>query len=349
MSDLVKIADAAAPITSLALHNGVVLATVSSGQLVYLKQAASPSSSPASLPVLLDTHGGPRGLAVDARTGEVYFTDSVRKAVVKLELPATSAGSAGALSMQRLWDSLAPSSSDAAGVAAWASALLRSFVDGFMDAPLRGPHGIGFDAKGEMYVSDPGAFGDTGICGNAHGSVLRTIANCQQVVPLAATGLAYPAGLACNHRTGAVFVCELAANRLLRFVPRVAGASSAGATSAFGSVFCQFAGGMGPIAVAIDATQDLIFVAKFDLAATSSSASGGVVSAAAERKAAELEGPLAAAARVGEVVVLRGSSGETVARITVPGTEITALAVNPATHTLYIAEGRSLFSVVVQL
>ena len=88
-----------------------------------------------------------------------------------------------------------------------------------MDTPLKGPHGVVFDARGEIYVSDPGSLGDTGLT-NPNGSILRSIANCQQVVPLAASGLAFPCGIATNTKTGAIFVCELSTNRLLRFVSR---------------------------------------------------------------------------------------------------------------------------------
>lgn len=328
MSQLQKIAEAPAPITSLAAHDGSLIASVSTGQIAFLNKKSS------SLELLLDTHGGPRGLAVDAKSGDVFFTDVIRKAVVKLELPSAAnavgsavnaAAAASSVSMSQLWDSLSSSADNASSI--WQSnTQLRSFIDSFMDTPLRGPHGITFDAKGEIYVSDPGVLGDTGIT-NPTGSVLRSIANCQQVVPLAQTGLAYPAALTCHSKTGAIFLCELSANRVLRFAPRTGGnqkegTSSAASQSMVASVFHQFSGGLGPMSIAIDVEKDLIYVGRFDFAHLSGRAGG-------------------------EVVVLEGSTGEEAGRITVPGSEITALAVDSKNGKLYIAEGKNLYGIAI--
>lgn len=346
---LEKIAEAPSPITSLATHHGVLIAAVSTGQLAYLNRSSK------SLDLLLDTHGGPRGLAVDSKTGDVFFADAIRKAVVKLELPSAANAATNIVTsssnnnnnvvtnMSQLWDALKNSSSSASTASAlWQqSTQLRSFIDSFMDTPLKGPHGIAFDARGEIYVSDPGAFGDTGLC-NPSGSVLRSIANCQQVVPLAQSGLAYPAGVACNEITGAIFVCELASNRLVRFVSRTpplaqqqtqhqqiaatTAASSFSGASMFGSVFHQFSGGMGPMCVAVDSKTDLIYVARYDFAHCRSSSSSG-------------EGN----GKTGEVVVLH-DNGEEAGRILVPGTEIAALALDNISKKLYIAEGKNLYA-----
>lgn len=347
---LEKIAEAPAPITSLATFEGVLIASVSTGHITFLDERSSSNNNnnQKQLELLLDTHGGPRGLAVDKKSGDVFFTDSIRKAVVKLELPS-SAGSAAqwarnngnnnnnVTSMYQLWDVLKNSSISNSNINAatvWQqSTQLRSFIDSFMDTPLKGPHGLAFDSRGEIYVSDPGAFGDSGLT-NPTGTILRSIANCQQVVPLASSGLGYPAGVACNESTGAIFVCELAKNRLVRFISRTPFATSssssnssnnnnAPASSMFGSVFHQFSGGMGPMSVVVDSEDDLIYVARYDFAHANNKKNGTAT---------------------GEVLVLQGD-GEVMGAIKVPGTEITALALDKIKKRLFIAEGKNLYSI----
>ncbi len=346
-SALRVVATAGAPITGLACHGGVVLAALATGQVAF-------AAAGGQLVPLVDTHGAPRALAVDPRSGDVFFTDSIRRAVIRLELPtpagsgAAAAAAANAAGSSALWDALARASapaaaaanveaSIAAAVAAWQVVQVRTFIDSFLDCPMRGPHGIAFDSRGEVLVTDPGALGDTGVT-NPHGSVLRSVANWQQVVALAASGLAYPAGIACHARTAAVFVCEMSANRLLRFIPRVppavtsssssssstpSASSSASASSYVGSVFASFSGGMGPIAAVVDSAGDRVFVAKFDFAHAHPA---GVP---------------------GEVVVLNASTGEVAGSVMVPGTAITALALDERAQTLYVAEGRTLYAVSV--
>lgn len=342
-----KVTESPAPITSLATHEGVLIASVSTGQLAYL------NTKNRNLDLLLDTHGGPRGITVDAKSGDVFFTDSIRKAVVKLELPSVAGSALNVANnnnnqvtmMSQLWDVLRACSDNSSTI--WQqSTQLRSFIDSFMDTPLKGPHGLVFDARGEIYVSDPGALGDTGLT-NPTGSILRSIANCQQVIPLASSGLAFPCGIAANTRTGAIFVCELSSNRLLRFVSRTpagqrssseasggvggdqntaSSSSSASATSSMiGSVFHQFSGSLGPMCVAVDSESNMIYVSRFDFAHCRSGAGNAD----------------------GEIVVLHGDSGEEAGRIVVPGCEITALALEPKTKTLFIAERKNLYSINV--
>jgi DNA-binding beta-propeller fold protein YncE len=267
---LAKVAEAATPITALTMHKGAVLAALTSGHIARL--------APTGLQVVLDTHGLPRGLAVDPRSGELLIADATRHAVMKVE------------------------SSDLNGP-------LKAFIESVVDTPLRAPLGIAVDPSGEVIVTDPGAFGDTGICA-PFGTALRTIGGCHHVVPLAAQCLAYPAGVAVA-ANGAVYICELSANRLLRFVQHPAGIYH-------GSVFATFAGGMGPSAIAIDAATGYIYVAKYDV-------------------------PMAAAVQQqsGTIVVL-SADGDEVGRIKVPGSDINALVIDEATRSLYVAEGRTL-------
>merc|ERR550514_2354062 len=64
----------------------------------------------------------------------------------------------------------------------------------------------------------------------------------QILKPLALNSLAHPAGIALSADERGLFVCELLANRLLRFFQQPTGVYHA-------SVFKQFAGGVGPMSV----------------------------------------------------------------------------------------------------
>lgn len=88
----------------------------------------------------------------------------------------------------------------------------------------------------------------------------------------------------------------------------------------FGSVFHQFSGRLGPMAIAVDSETDMIYVARFDFAHLATGR--------------------------GEVVVLEANSGEeSPGRITVPGTEITALAIDSKNRKLFIGEGKNLYTI----
>lgn len=259
------------------IDGALFVASATSGQLLRL-------GDDNELSVVLDTNGQPAAAAVDPSTNDVFIADASRQAIVKTEGGSLAAEDSGS------------------------STQLAQFLDQFEGQNLRGPTGIAFDAQGELYFSDAGPLGDTGLH-NPRGVVYRTVQGRQQVVALCPPTLAHPAGIACG-TSGCVYVCETSANRVLRFAPKPAGVLHA-------SVFVQLAGGFGPSAVAVhDATQD-IYIAKYDFAGCSS------------------EG----------AVVIYTSAGVEKGTIPLPGCEVTGLCFDG--NTLYVTEGHTIYRVEV--
>jgi len=177
----------------------------------------------------------------------------------------------------------------------------ESLVGVYEDKPLKGPNTITQDKFGNFYFTDSGPFGQTGL-DNPTGS-LFTITNSptgQILKPLALETLAYPAGVAVSPNGKFIYVAEQMKNRVLRFFQKPEGVFHS-------SVFCQFSGGVGPNAIAIDSKGN-IYVAQYDVAA---------------------------AGNEGKIYVL-GSNGEVKSNIVVAGAEVSGLAVND--KYLYIAE-----------
>lgn len=232
---------------------------------------------------ILETHGAPTGAAADPKSGDVFLCDNARQSVVKVE---TEDG--------------APS--------------LSTFLEQFEGKPFRGPNQCCFDAAGELYFTDSGSFGDTNLA-NPRGAVFRTVQGRQQVVPLAPPCLAYPTGIACSPN-GCVYVCELHANRVLRFAQRPNGVYH-------GSVFVQLSGGVGPMAVAVSPKGD-VYVAKYDFATA--------------QESSEALG----------VVLGFSFDGEAIGSIQVPGTEISGLAIDASNNLLYITERNSIYSAALR-
>lgn len=135
--------------------------------------------------------------------------------------------------------------------------VLSEFVREYEGRDLLGPSGMTTDAKGNIYFTDSGPLGETTL-GERGGSVFSISRDGQLLQPLALGTLSHPCGLALAPRGGALYVCELLANRLLRFVQRPAGVWHC-------SVYFQFSRGLGPSAVACD-EDGHVYVALFDFA-----------------------------------------------------------------------------------
>jgi sugar lactone lactonase YvrE len=192
------------------------------------------------------TSGSPSGLAVD-RSGAVLVADLAHGALLEFR-------------------------GDGSGL----SVVCRDFER----TPLRGPHSVALDAAtGAVFFTDAGPEGDTGLH-NPVGSVFMVTGGGagggagvggaeggagagggggggapRQLRPLALRCLAQPTGVALAPGGGALFVAEAAANRLLRFTQRPQGVWHA-------AVFFQFSGRLGPSAIAVDGSRELLYVAR---------------------------------------------------------------------------------------
>lgn len=141
----------------------------------------------------------------------------------------------------------------------------------YEDKPLKGPHSIVRDAKGNIYFSDSGPLGETGLHA-ATGSIF-SIANTsggQILKPLSLENLASPSGIALSPNGKLLYVCEQMTNRILRYFQRPEGVYH-------GSVFCQLSGGIGPSAVVVD-KQGTLYVAQADVSENSNDGQVFVIS-----------------------------------------------------------------------
>ena len=164
---------------------------------------------------------------------------------------------------------------------------LVSFVSEYEQKPLKGPTALMLDSRGSMYFCDSGPLGETTLA-SPRGSVFFISHDGQLLQPLALESLAHPSGLALAPDESTLYVTEMPANRVLRFVQRPAGVYHC-------SVFHQFSGGLGPSAIAVDKSGNL-YVARYDFAAPDRKGVVSVISAAGklvqdiEAPAAELTG-----------------------------------------------------------
>lgn len=156
-----------------------------------------------------------------------------------------------------------------------------------------------------MYFTDSGPFGETGLCA-PRGSVFMVGSPAQERIlrPIALDCLAYPTGLALSPSETAVYVCEQAANRILRFVQRPAGVYHA-------TVFYQFSGRLGPASIVCDHGRGgLLYVARPELPDLTEK---GLIS-------------------------VLSPDGELLRDLEVPGPEVTSLALSPDGKYLYFAD-----------
>lgn len=135
-------------------------------------------------------------------------------------------------------------------------------VSEYEGAPFCGPNSMAFDAEGNLFFTDSGPMGETSL-GKPKGSVFCVEVADQLLKPLALECLAHPCGVAVSADGRLVYVAEMMANRILRFVKQKNGVF-------LSSVFHQFSGGFGPSSLCCyrDPTtgQEYLFVARFDFA-----------------------------------------------------------------------------------
>jgi len=149
-----------------------------------------------------------------------------------------------------------------------------------------------------VLFSDSGPLGETGLH-NPTGSVF-CIKN-GVLFPLALNTLAHPTGIAAFGSF--VYVAEQSYNRVVRFYQEPEGVYHS-------SVFYQSAGGVGLSCVACDA-RGMLYVGVFET--------------------------ISSGKTKGRVLVI-SADGELISTILTPGPEVTGVAVNTATQTLYITE-----------
>lgn len=177
----------------------------------------------------------------------------------------------------------------------------ETVVDVYEDKPIKGPSGVVSDASGNIYFTDSGPFGETGLQSPTGSLFMITNTTTGQILrPLALETLAYPAGLALSPNGKLIYVAEQMTNRILRFTQKPEGAYHA-------SVFYQISGGIGPNSIACDKKGNL-YVGIFDTLDSS---------------------------QEGRVLVI-SPTGELISTITVNGPEVSGVAING--NYIYITE-----------
>jgi len=219
--------------------------------------------------VWANSGGQPNGVAIDTG-GNVYVADLAQGAIVAVEEDGTQ----------------------------------QAVVKVYEERPFKGPNSLTFDSAGNMFFTDSGPLGETGLT-SPTGSVFCIMVGREGQIlkPLALNSLAHPAGIALSADERGLFVCELLANRLLRFFQQPTGVYHA-------SVFKQFAGGVGPMSVAVD-QRGFIYVGHYDV-------------------------PSASAGR-GRITVL-SPDGATENELTVPGPQVTGLCLSADERELFVTE-----------
>jgi sugar lactone lactonase YvrE len=170
---------------------------------------------------------------------------------------------------------------------------------------FRGPSSLMFDAAESLFFTDSGPLGETTLM-NPKGSVycISGPPSGQILRPLVLESLAHPCGIAQGPTEDVIFVCETMANRVLRLVQRPAGVYTV-------SVFHQFAGRLGPVAIAHDASRPgTLYVARFEFRGVSPTG----------------------------VVAVLDAEGRVVREHVIPGPEVTGVAVSPDGSFLYVTE-----------
>ena len=121
---------------------------------------------------------------------------------------------------------------------------------------LRGPHSMILSEKNNaLFFTDSGPLGETSL-ENPSGSVFAIDLSVSMLKPVIYNKLAYPSGLALSLDEQILYVAETYANRILRIVCHSSGVYHT-------SVFHQFAGRLGPTALAMHSSGKL-YVARYD-------------------------------------------------------------------------------------
>jgi len=259
-----------------------------------------------SLQEVATTGGAPCGLAVD-HTNALHVCDLAHAAVLLVKDDVAGAAAGGGVSV-------GGSGGGGGGgkghhhhhhAQHGAAGQPLVVVNEYEGKSLRGPNSACFDSAGQLFFTDSGPLGETGLL-ERKGSVFVVTGegNTRLLRPLAYESLAHPSGICLNAEESAVFVSEMAANRVLRFAQRPAGVWHC-------SVFHQFAGRLGPSALAFDGARGLLYVARFELPEL------------AER---------------GLVTALSAADGSVVREFAVAGPEVTGLALSPDGDVLVVSE-----------
>ena len=98
------------------------------------------------------------------------------------------------------------------------------FVSVYEDKPLKGPSAIAFDKAGNIFFTDSGPFGETGINSPA-GSLFSITSGVSTRIlkPIVLEKLAGPSDVAVSPVNNFVYITEMMANRVLRFVEKPTG------------------------------------------------------------------------------------------------------------------------------
>ena len=130
-------------------------------------------------------------------------------------------------------------------------------VSVYEDKPLKGPGSLAFDSNGNIFFTDSGPLGDTGLH-NPSGSLFmisggNSTNNMMMLKPISLENLAYPSDIALSNNDKMIYVTEMMTNRLLRFFQKPEGVYH-------GHVLYQNQGGIGPSCVAVDPLNGNIYV-----------------------------------------------------------------------------------------
>jgi len=174
-------------------------------------------------------------------------------------------------------------------------------VGTYEDKPLIGPNSIIYASNGNVFFTDSGPFGETGLH-NKTGSLFMVSngGSAQMLRPVSLENLASPSGVAISPDGKFVYVAEMMTNRILRFFQKPDGVYHA-------SVYYQLQGRVGPTAIVCD-KQGCLYIGHYD-----------TVSSCTE----------------GHVLVL-SKTGKLMSTIVTTGPEISGLAIQG--NTLYITE-----------
>ena len=177
-----------------------------------------------NLKQLFEVGGQPTGLLIDPRSNICYIADTAHQSILAKSLDDKTTE-------------------------------FTQIVSDFEGQQLEGPSNLVLDSSGKyLYFTDSGPFGETNL-ENPVGSVFLIDLEDASVSPLAFRCLAYPADLAFDKDQKILYVAETFGNRILKFYLDES-------ISTF-TVFHQFAGRMGPTAVAVN-NEDFLFVARFE-------------------------------------------------------------------------------------
>lgn len=133
---------------------------------------------------------------------------------------------------------------------------LQILMKDYEGNPLKGPCSLALNREdNSLLICDAGFFGTTSL-NRPIGSIYLIELDTKVPRPLLLNCLAHPADIIFDNNSGIAYVVETFSNRVIRFVQNPPGVYHT-------SVFHQFAGKIGPTAIAIDEIGN-IYVARFE-------------------------------------------------------------------------------------